>query len=68
MKVHGFIKKFPKKSFYYHKDTYPEKSVVSGKIFPRKQKKTVTADKRADNLSSVLCLTVTVNPVISPYF
>lgn len=68
LKVHGFIKKFPKKSFYYTKDKVNEKSVVSGKIFPRKQKKTVTTDKRADDLSPVLCLTVTVNPVISPYF
>lgn len=35
---------------------------------PEKIKKTVTADKSTDDLSPVLCLTVTVNPVISPYF
>lgn len=64
----GFSRKFPKKSLHYTKDKVNEKSVVPCKIFPREQKKTVTADKRADDLSPVLCLTVTVNPVISPYF
>ena len=55
-------------SFHYHKDKKFAKVAVWKKIFPKKQKKTVTADKRADDLSPVLCLTVTVNPVISPYF
>ena len=39
-----------------------------GKIFRENKKKTVTVDKSTDDLSPVLCLTVTVNPVISPYF
>ncbi len=67
-KILHHFKIFLKKSLHYTKDKVNEKSVASGKIFSRKQKKTVTADKRADDLSPVLCLTVTVNPVISPYF